>query len=231
MMTEKQAKVYVKICGITTLDDALASVQAGADMLGLNFYAPSPRYLQPQDAQVIVSKLREALGDQMPLLVGVFVNESAEKINDIVRLVGLDYAQLSGDEPATTLESLGGIAFKALRPRSLQDALAATVAFSADGIAPRAPSLLVDAHNPKLYGGTGERASTEIALAVKANTPRLMLAGGLNPENVGEAVQAVRPWGVDVASGVEGSQAGRKAVEKVKAFITAVRTAEKMLVP
>lgn len=230
-MTEKQAHVYVKICGITTLEDALASVQVGADMLGLNFYAPSPRYLQPEAAQTLVAKFREALGDKMPLLVGVFVNESAEKIAEIVQSVGLDYAQLSGDEPVSTLESLGGIAFKALRPRSLQDALTETATFSADEIAHNAPSLLVDAHNPKLYGGTGERASTEIALAVKVNTPRLMLAGGLNPYNVGEAVQAIRPWGVDVASGVESSQAGRKDSEKVKAFIAAVRTAEKTLVP
>jgi phosphoribosylanthranilate isomerase len=124
------------------------------------------------------------------------------------------------------LRELRGIGFKALRPRSLQDALADVKYFGAIEIDDASPSLLLDAHNPLLYGGTGERASTEIALAVKAKTPRLMLAGGLNPDNVGEAVKAIRPWAVDVASGVEGDHPGRKDAAKIKAFIKAVKAAE-----
>jgi phosphoribosylanthranilate isomerase len=214
----------VKICGVTTLEDALAAARAGADMLGLNFYPPSPRYLRPEDATAIVEGLREALGEDCPTLGGVFANEAPEQIKAIRRQVGLDFVQLSGDEPVSDMALLGGYSVKGLRPRDKDEALALAEQYRPH--APKSdalPSLLLDAYHPDLYGGTGEQANIEVAAAVRDLTPRLMLAGGLTPENVSERVKAIRPWGVDVASGVEGAVKGRKDVERMRAFVEAVR--------
>jgi len=216
----------VKICGITTLEDALSAADVGAGMIGLNFYKKSPRYLAPDDAKTLAASLRAKLGAATPLLVGVFVNEIVGRISITMEQVGLNFAQLSGDESVEMLRELRGIGFKALRPRSLQEALEDTVYYGEAMCDARIPSLLLDAHNPTLYGGTGERASTDIALAVKAKTARLMLAGGLNPENVGDAVKSIRPWSVDVASGVEGDTPGRKDGDKMRAFVAAVKGAD-----
>lgn len=217
----------IKICGVTTLDDALAAAHAGAGMIGLNFYRKSPRYLTPDAARLIAVGLRERLGAARPLLVGVFVNEVVGRISITMEQVGLHFAQLSGDESVEMLRELRGIGFKSLRPRNLQEALDDMQYYGAAASTDvRMPSLLLDAHNPALYGGTGERASDEIALAIKPHTPRLMLAGGLNPDNVADAIRAMRPWGVDVASGVEGDTQGRKDAAKMSAFIAAVHAAD-----
>jgi len=216
----------VKICGVTTLDDALRCAEAGADLLGLNFYPPSPRYLPPERAQRLTAGLRTVLGSACPVLVGVFVNADAATIRRILDEVGLDAAQLSGDEPPDTLAALDGRAYKALRPRDGVEAVENARTFAA--YAPRderLPVLLVDAYHPQLYGGTGEQASEEIARAITAVVPRLMLAGGLTPENVAARVRAIRPWGVDVASGVERAP-GVKDIERVRAFIAAVKSAD-----
>ena len=216
--------IKVKICGITTLEDGLLAARAGADLLGLNFYAKSPRYLDPAAARALCDGLRAELGAACPLLVGVFVNEILSKISQTMEQVGLNYAQLSGDESGELLRELRGIGFKALRPRSKAEALDDAAYYGQ--FAPtdeRIPTLLVDAYNPKLYGGTGEQASAEVAVAVREATPRLMLAGGLTPENVAERIAAVKPWGVDVASGVEGDTPGRKDAAKVAAFIAAAK--------
>lgn len=217
--------VKVKICGITTLEDALFAAEAGADMLGLNFYKRSPRYLDPQQATIICDSLREQLGAACPLLVGVFVNEVVSNISAICERVGLDFAQLSGDESDSMLRELRGTAFKAIRPGSLALALE-DVAYYRDYFPTdeRAPSLLLDAYHPNLYGGTGHSASDEVTQAVRESVPRLMLAGGLKPENVAERVRALRPWGVDVASGVEPDNApGVKDRQKVRDFIAAAK--------
>lgn len=219
--------IRVKICGVTTLADALAAADAGADMLGLNFYPPSPRALTVEAARALASALRAELGDACPLLVGVFVNERAEAIRGVVRAVGLDAAQLSGDEPFDTLAALEVPAFKALRPSSVEDAAAQIDALTPYLPADRQlPQVLVDAYHPTLYGGTGEAASAEVVQAVQARAPRLMLAGGLTPENVAARAARVQPWGVDVASGVEVE--GRKGVKdhaKMRAFVAAARRA------
>ena len=210
----------VKICGVTTYEDAHQAASAGADMLGLNFYPPSPRYLTPQVARDMAQRLRAALGPRCPVLVGVFVDETAERVRAVVQQVGLDFVQLSGDESSEMLQILGGLAFKAVQPADLAQAL-----FMAQAYAPlgpqdeRAPSLLLDAYHPALRGGTGMQASTEIALALVQAVPRLLLAGGLKPDNVAERVRTVQPWGVDVASGVEGQTAGRKDWQKVRDFV------------
>ena len=217
----------VKICGIRTSENALMVARAGADLIGLNFYPKSPRYLEPGSARDIAKDLRADLGDACPALVGVFVNASADEVRAIVGEVGLDYAQLSGDEPPETLQQLSGIAFKAIRPADEAAALAQIERLgSAYPAGADAPSILLDAFNPALYGGTGETTSASIALAVKANAPRMMLAGGLKPDNVAERVRRIRPWGVDVASGVEAGRPGIKDESAVRAFIRAVRTAD-----
>ncbi|MCA0452708.1 MAG: phosphoribosylanthranilate isomerase [Chloroflexi bacterium] len=217
--------VKVKICGITRFEDALAAAEAGADLLGFNFYKKSPRYISPEDAATICDSLRQQVGSACPILVGVFVNEVVGVISAITRKAGLNCAQLHGDESEAMLKELYGIGFKAIRPMNMAQALDDVSYFKPQfPTDDRWPSLLLDAYHPNLYGGTGEQASTEVALAVKAQVPRLMLAGGLTPENVASRVQAIQPWGVDTASGVEvEGQAGVKDAAKVRAFIEAVR--------
>ena len=217
----------VKICGIRSSENALMAARAGADLIGLNFYPGSPRYITPEGARDIVRQLRAELGDACPALVGVFVNASAEEVRAIVERADLDYAQLSGDEPPATLHELSGIAFKAIRPENESAALTEIERLrSAFPECGNAPSILLDAYNPTLYGGTGESASETIALAVKAAAPRMMLAGGLKPDNVAERLRQIAPWGVDVASGVEAGTPGVKDRSAVSAFIKAVRTAD-----
>lgn len=216
----------IKICGVTSLDDALRCAEAGADLLGLNFYSSSPRYLAPERARLIAAGLRVVLGTACPLLVGVFVNAAAAAIARILDDVGLDAAQLSGDEPPQTLAALDGRAFKALRPRDAAAAQDVARLFAAH--APRderLPALLVDAYHPQLYGGTGETAGEDVARAALGVVPRVMLAGGLTPDNVAARVRAIRPWGVDVASGIERAP-GVKDMALVRAFIAAVNHAD-----
>lgn len=217
----------IKICGVTDIDNALACAELGADLIGLNFYRPSPRSVTPERGQAIATALREAFGVRCPVLVGVFVNEDAASIRRVAEQVGLDAAQLSGDEVGDTLAALGGLGIKAIRPRSGDEAVVQVEHFAP--YAPRderLPSLVVDAYHKALYGGTGEQASIEVARSVKARTPRLMLAGGLGPDNIAARVKAVGPWGVDVASGVEGGQPGIKDLAKVHALVTAVRSVD-----
>jgi phosphoribosylanthranilate isomerase len=219
--------VKVKICGITRFEDALAATEAGVDLLGFNFYKKSPRYVTPEAAASICDSLRAQVGNACPMLVGVFVNEVVGVISAITRKAGLNCAQLHGDESEAMLKELYGIGFKAIRPLNLAQALDDVNYFRSQfPTDERWPSLLLDAYHPNLYGGTGEQASTEVALAVKAQVPRLMLAGGLTPENVGGRVQAIQPWGVDTASGVEvDGQPGIKDAAKIYAFVDVVRQA------
>jgi phosphoribosylanthranilate isomerase len=215
--------MIVKICGIKTLEDAVAALEAGADMLGFNFYPPSPRYIAPQDCAVLVGRLRQ-LGCPARL-VGVFVNAPASAIASILDECGLDLAQLSGDEPAETLAALRWRAYKALRlarPGDLESCLARySPALRAPAL--QEPAWLVDAYRPGEYGGTGVRADWRLASAL-ADRSQILLAGGLTPDNVAEAVQQVHPWGVDVASGVE-LHPGVKHPDKMRAFIQSARRA------
>jgi phosphoribosylanthranilate isomerase len=215
----------VKICGVTTLEDALVSTEAGADMIGLNFYPPSPRSLSVETAAQLVSDLQIELAEACPLLVGVFVNETAEHMQGVMKTVGLDAVQLSGDEPMMTLSALAGRGYVAIRPRDLEEAITQTERVLVHSpLDTRLPSLILDAYHPDLYGGTGEQASVKVARAINGRVLRLMLAGGLTPENVTQRVEAIQPWGVDVASGVEGATKGRKDPAKVRDFIAAARS-------
>ncbi len=212
--------MIVKICGVTTLDNALMVAHAGADMLGLNFYPPSPRALAPSVATLLAEGLRSALGNRCPRLVGVFVNESPRHIQTIMEQVGLDFAQLSGDEPIEVLSALSGRAFKSIRPSSLEEAVALTASWALPTAEEGMPNILLDAYHPSLYGGTGHGATLEVAHATQQRVKRMMLAGGLTPENIAERVRQIHPWGVDVASGVENpNQPGIKDPNKVKQFI------------
>jgi phosphoribosylanthranilate isomerase len=208
--------MIVKICGIKTLEEALAAAECGAGMLGFNFYPPSPRAVATQTCASIVAGLKSR--GFSPLTVGVFVNQSPERVRTILQACGLDLAQLSGDEGPERLAALNGIAFKAVRPRTPQEADSLLVEFAR----PQAPALLVDAHLQGAYGGTGRTGDWALARRLAARAP-LLLAGGLNPANVAAAIQAVRPWGVDVASGVESSP-GVKDPAKISAFISAAKS-------
>jgi phosphoribosylanthranilate isomerase len=213
-------RIRVKICGLTTLDDALAAADAGADLLGFNFYRPSPRYLAPAECARILGALRNrGAGVET---VGVFVNASLSEIRAILDDCGLDLAQLHGDEPVELLTGLGDRAFKAIRPRSLE-AARESLAYYGCGRRPRAPALLLDAARPGQYGGTGQAADWRLAASLAKDYP-ILLAGGLQAQNVGAAVAQVRPWGVDVASGVE-SQPGRKDHAKMAEFVASIRGA------
>jgi phosphoribosylanthranilate isomerase len=211
--------MIIKICGLRTLEHCLAAAEAGADMLGLNF-ANSKRHIAPADAAALVAALRQYEAGRRVQVVGLFVNESADAINAISALVGLDLVQLSGDEPAELADALALPTIKALR---------------LDGSAreegwlgrPLDRPVLVDAHVPGSYGGTGQRADWERAALLARGRP-LMLAGGLDPENVAAAVAQVRPWGVDVSSGVE--RGGAKNVDRIRAFIANARAAAAQLV-
>jgi len=211
----------VKICGIRTVEDALSVIEAGADMLGFNFYPGSPRYINPGDCMDLVVQLETALREEIydVTLVGVFVNQDPEFIHAVFRDCHLDLIQLSGDEPPEVLEALGERAFKALRPESVEALHEAILRYPPH---PAAPGWLVDSYRPGSYGGTGEVGDWGIARVLAARVP-ILLAGGLRADNVAEAIRQVGPWGVDVASGVE-SAPGVKDPRKVREFIRAVRS-------
>jgi phosphoribosylanthranilate isomerase len=217
----------IKICGITTLEDALLATELGADLLGLNFYPPSPRSISPDVAGRLTQELRHRCPEGCPLLVGVFVNASVAEVERVLVEAQLDAAQLSGDEEPATLAALQGRAFKAIRPRSLDDVAEMVqrflpVASRSDAI----PDLLADAYHHADYGGTGRTVAGEVVAAITGQTHRLMLAGGLTPANVYDAITRHQPWGVDVASGVEANIPGRKDPERLSAFIHEARRAE-----
>lgn len=219
----------VKICGLTTLADAQAAIDAGADLLGFICYPPSPRYLPPTQIAAILANLQSfgCAQDKPPIsnfrTVGVFVDEPFDVVQRTLAETGLDLAQLHGGEPPVALERLQGRAFKALRSRTLAEAEADAEWYADLGPA-GGPDLLLDAYHPQVYGGTGRRADWDIAAAL-ARQHRLLLAGGLTPANVAAAVAQVQPWGVDVSSGVE-SEPGRKNHAAVRAFVAAAKDGE-----
>jgi phosphoribosylanthranilate isomerase len=203
----------VKICGITNLEDALLSAKFGADALGFNFYEKSPRYITPEKAREICLQLPEEI-----LKVGVFVNESADKIAEIAGLVKLDAVQLHGDETPEFVREMKvkftGEVIKALRvsenfqPKDV-------LAFNADAI-------LLDAFSKQEYGGTGETFDWEMAKKVREIFPRIYLAGGLSVENVADAILKVNPFAVDACSLLE-KEKGIKDSPKVRDFVFAVK--------
>lgn len=213
----------VKICGITNLDDARAAVAAGADMLGFNFYRPSPRFIEPEAARAIIYTVwrENAARPQSVRMVGVFVDEpSPEAITRIEEQSGVDGIQLHGDESAEFCDELLGLGAPFLIKVIRGDAdvmLERAAEYNGDAI-------MVDAFDRDLRGGTGRTVDWELARRVGEVGPDLFLAGGLSPENVAEAIVKVRPYAVDACSALESSP-GRKDPERMRAFVQAVRNA------
>jgi phosphoribosylanthranilate isomerase len=210
----------IKICGITNLEDALFATEAGADYLGFIFYPPSKRAIAPQACAPITAALRGHV--DCPLLIGVFVNETAVHINQILSDCRLDLAQLSGDEVpslvADTNSPLYGRSYKALQPPSLTIAETEAEWYVPPERASDHPALLIDTYHPSLRGGTGETGDWAMSAQLARSIPGLMLAGGLDATNVAAAVRQVRPFAVDVASGVERAP-GIKDHAAVRQFI------------
>lgn len=210
----------VKICGITTLEDALVAAEAGADYLGFILWPGSKRGIAPAAAQPIVAGLRQRAS--CPVLVGVFVNETGEAMARLLDELVLDLAQLSGEEPPALVADPGsplyGRSYKGIRPTSFAEAEAEAEWYVPPTPVVEQPSLLLDAYHPTLRGGTGRRADWELAAKLAATVQNLMLAGGLKADNVAAAVQQVHPFAVDVASGVEAAP-GKKDHGLVRAFV------------
>ncbi|MGQ9918588.1 MAG: phosphoribosylanthranilate isomerase [Bryobacteraceae bacterium] len=194
----------VKICGITALEDALAACDAGADALGFNFWPQSPRYIEPERAARIIERIPGNV-----LAVGVFVDERAERIEETAAAAGIEVAQLHGECGVPRLRW-----WKALEAR-------AGVAREIEQI--KAEAFLLDASAGGQRGGTGRTFDWPLAAGLPG---RIVLAGGLGPDNVKDAIRAARPWGVDACSRLE-SAPGRKDAAKVRAFVRAVRETER----
>lgn len=204
--------IKVKVCGITNAEDALAAVEAGADALGFIFYEKSPRYVVPAVAANIIAELP-------PLVtpVGVFVNDGLATVRSIMDTCGLAMAQLHGDENVSYCRELARPAMKALRLRDRGSLLALAEYQGRGGVR----GFVLDTFSELSYGGTGQITDWGLAAEVAKSTP-ILLAGGLTPDNVTEAIRTVRPYGVDVSSGVE-SAPGKKDHVKMRAFVDAVR--------
>lgn len=211
----------VKICGITNATDAEAALDAGADLLGMVFYPRSPRYVETAAARVLARVARTLRPDAQ--LVGVFVNEPLARVCEIMAEVGLDLAQLHGQESPEMVRSLQGRAYKSIQAREPGEA-EILLARYANAVGSFAPGFIVDAPPAKLPGGNGLLANWDVARGIAAQFP-ILLAGGLTVDNVAGAIAAVRPWGVDVSSGVERAP-GQKDHERLRAFLAAVRHAE-----
>jgi phosphoribosylanthranilate isomerase len=207
--------VKVKVCGIRTLEEAEAAIDAGADALGFNFWAPSPRYIAPQAANEIIRKLSPVAS-----LVGVFVNEEPNRVRDIAEELRLTAIQLHGDESPEFCEGLSGTKIiKAIRVG--QD-------FDLSVIEKYPVSMvLLDSDIKGSYGGTGQRFDWRIAIEAQ-RFARIILAGGLNIDNVWEAVTHVRPAAIDVCSGIE-AEPGRKDLDKLQRFMSAVARANALI--
>jgi len=206
-----QLRVRIKICGITSPQDARAAVASGADALGLVFYAGSKRCVTPEQARQISAAIPPFV-----TRVGLFVNAEPEYIEQVISSCKLDMAQLHGDETPAQCRIPGVRVLKALRLKDRVNFLQCR-AYRAAGV----EAFLVDAWVQDVYGGTGTCAAWELA-AQLAREQCVVLAGGLTPDNVGVAIQQVSPYAVDVSSGVERS-AGIKDVQKMRAFVNAVQ--------
>jgi len=221
-MTLPTRRTQVKICGITNLNDACCAAEAGADLLGFILFPKSPRHVTSVQVAAITQAIRSELGARAPRMVGIFVNESADRVQTVLDAAHLDLAQLHGDEPPDEVRRLHPRAFKAICPQTPNEAKAALLTYGHTFSSNEAqPQLLLDAYHPHRFGGTGLQADLAVARSV-ASDCRLLLAGGLAPETVGAAIKAVRPWGVDVSSGVEQAK-GIKDHARVRAFIQAAR--------
>ncbi len=205
----------VKICGITNLEDALHAVEKGADELGFNFYSKSVRYISPDAAKAIIDKLPTGVST-----VGVLVNMSLAGVLEIARVTGISAIQLHGDEDRAYVRDLRSKA----RLKIIQAVRMKPVMAGIHDPALDAHAILLDSYVPNEYGGTGKVFDWNRAKEFTTFFPTVYLAGGLHPDNVEEAIKIVKPYAVDVASGVESSP-GRKDPKKVEEFIRNAKNA------
>jgi phosphoribosylanthranilate isomerase len=197
--------VKLKVCGVTSLEDARAAIDCGAEYLGFNFYPRSPRYIAPPSARAIIERLPDDV-----VSVGVFVNEPLpEDVDEILRVSGARMAQLHGDESPAYCAGVG--ADRVIKALRISDDFDARHVLDYP-----ASAILLDAFDAKLYGGTGRTANWSIAREA-ARLTKVFLAGGLSPENIVEAIRVVEPFAVDVNSGVERAP-GRKDASKLQAL-------------
>jgi phosphoribosylanthranilate isomerase len=196
--------IKVKICGITNLEDALTAAEAGADALGFNFYAKSPRYVSYEKARKIVESLPPFVSK-----VGIFVNESRQKIEEAIEQVGLDFIQLHGDEKPEACESFRCKVIKAFRADQSIDHVRRYSSISA---------ILLDSLHNGSYGGTGQAFNWDLAISFKEIKKPIILSGGLDPDNIVQAIQKVTPYGVDASSRLE-ERPGKKDSSLVREFI------------
>ncbi len=203
---------FIKICGITNLDDARAAVDAGADALGFNFYKPSPRYITPEAAREIVAQLPKEI-----LTVGVFVNEqSPQSVEDLATNAAVTAIQLHGDEsPSYCRDLKNPYVIKALAAGPDFDTQRATE-YDVEAI-------LLDTKDDALRGGTGRVFDWSIAQRVRRIVPKLFLAGGLSLQNIEDAIRSVEPYGVDACSALEKTP-GKKDHERMRAFVKMIRS-------
>ena len=219
--------VRIKICGIKCKKHALAAAEAGADFVGLVF-APSKRQIDSDRAREIVEIVKDCV--PTPQTVGVFVNTNASEVNEIAGFCGLDWVQLSGDESWEYCRDIDRPLIKAIHVGGHKDSeeiLSELEAWTSK-LGERRHLFLLDSEVKDKYGGTGIAFDWRLACVVARRFP-LIIAGGLNPENIAEAIKTVSPWGVDVSSGVEVE--GAKDVDRIKAFIAAVRSIERVPSP
>ncbi|BCN93732.1 N-(5'-phosphoribosyl)anthranilate isomerase [Thiomicrorhabdus immobilis] len=202
------SRTRVKICGLTSIDDALLAVNAGADAIGLVFYAPSPRFVEVEQAAQIAGHL--------PAFVtktALFVNPDVSYVEEVLAKVNIDLLQFHGDESAAFCEQFNKPYIKAVRMQETTDLNQLSLEFSGSS------GLLLDAYVPGIPGGTGEQFNW--SWIPKAFTLPIILAGGLTAQNVKQAIQTAQPWAVDVSGGVEASK-GVKSPEKIKQFMQQV---------
>lgn len=209
-MLPPDMSVKVKICGITSVADAQTAAAAGADMIGLMFYEGSPRHITLPQAVEISRSLPPFVQR-----VGVFVNPEPAQVMEAIAACGLNLLQFHGDEPSSFCTQFGLMSVKALRVRDASS-LAPLADYQTD-------AFLLDAYSKSGLGGTGEKFNWDLAVAAQKFGKPIFLAGGLTPENVADAVRKVRPFAVDVSSGVE-SAPGKKDAAKVRAFIQAAKS-------
>lgn len=203
--------VRVKICGMTNRDDALLAAELGADALGFIFYPKSPRAITPEAAREIIRRLPPFV-----LTVGVFVDEEPARVEEIAAFTGLDWLQLHGAESPEYCRAMGRRVIKGFRIKG-EESLALLAPYHG-----AVQAFLLDTYRPGTPGGTGQTFDWELARRAKEFGP-IILAGGLTPDNVAEAIHTVRPAAVDVASGVEAAP-GKKDPNNLKAFMEAARS-------
>jgi phosphoribosylanthranilate isomerase len=212
----------IKIDGIRTEEQALGAAEAGADFIGMVF-AESPRQITPSEAEKIVAALKNKKSHVET--VGVFVNSRSGTVNNIAEKCGLDYVQLSGDEPWEYCREITQPLIQVIRVSRNRkpEQVCKDLSYGTKLLGEKKHIYLIDSSVPGLYGGTGRKFDWKLAVPIAREFP-VIIAGGLTPENVSEAIKVISPWGVDVSSGVETK--GVKDLDKIKKFIEAVRKAD-----